>query len=182
MWVRVRGGQRERWVGRGRGWEQKREPVRRHVSDDIRATLVDHVINHGMSMREAGQRVHSNLSRYIVASIIRTFWLENRYIFKFLLQTVPTVCVTWFCIILQYYCTNCTIQQWVVLWSISKGIPLWCYNTVYSMWKVQYVKNLANDILWWHFLQNGWMTSSRWKGVGLHSTTRACHHWNGARK
>ncbi len=29
-----------------------------------------------------------------VASIIRTFRLENRYIFKFLLQTVPTVCVT----------------------------------------------------------------------------------------
>ncbi len=86
MRVRVRGGQRERGVGRG--------PVRRRVSDDIRATLVDHVINHGLSMREAGQRVHPNLSRYTVASIIRTLRLENRYIFKFLLQTVPTVCVT----------------------------------------------------------------------------------------
>ncbi len=67
--------------------------MRRRVSDDIRATLVDHVINHGLSTREAGQRVHPNLSRY-TASIIRTFRLENRYIFKFLLQTVPTVCVT----------------------------------------------------------------------------------------
>ncbi len=37
--------------------------MRRRVSDDIRATLVDHVINHGLSMREAGQRVHPNLSR-----------------------------------------------------------------------------------------------------------------------
>ncbi len=36
MRVRVRGGQRERGVRRGRG----RGPVRRRVSDDIRATLV----------------------------------------------------------------------------------------------------------------------------------------------
>ncbi len=94
MRVGVRGGQRERGVERGRGRGQRRGPVRRRVSDDIRATLVDHVINHGLSMREAGQRVHPNLSRYTVASIIRTFRLENRYIFKFLLQTVPTACVT----------------------------------------------------------------------------------------
>ncbi len=96
MRVRVRGGQRERGVGRGRGRGrgQRRGPVRRRVSDDIRATLVDHVINHGLSMRESGQRVHPNISRYTVASIIRTFRLENRYIFKFLLQTVSTVCVT----------------------------------------------------------------------------------------
>ncbi len=94
MRVRVKGGQRERGVGRGRGRGQRRGPVRTRVSDDIRATLVDHVINHGLSMREAGQRVHPNLSRYTVASIIRTFRLENRYIFKFLLQTIPTVCVT----------------------------------------------------------------------------------------
>ncbi len=104
---------------------------------------------------EAGQRVHPNLSRYTVASIVRTFQLKNRYIFKFLLQTVPTVCVAWFCIILHYYCTNCTIQKWVVLWSICKGTLLWCYSTVYSL-KVQYEKkNLTNDTLWCNFLQNG---------------------------
>ncbi len=68
--------------------------MQKRVSDDIRATLVDHVINHGLSMREAGQRVHPNLSLYTEASIIRTFRLENRYITKFLLQTIPTVCVT----------------------------------------------------------------------------------------
>lgn len=61
--VRVRG-------GRGRG--------RTVVSDEIRATLVDHVLNHGLSMREAGQRVQPNLSRYTVASIIRTFRNDNR--------------------------------------------------------------------------------------------------------
>ena len=62
--VRVRG----RRGGRGRTV----------VSDEIRATLVDHVLNHGSSMREAGQRVQLNLSRYTVASIIRTFRNENR--------------------------------------------------------------------------------------------------------
>ena len=66
--TRVRHGvQRERGVGRGRRRGQR--PVRRRVSDDIRATLVDHVINHGLSMREAGQRVHPNLSRYIVVTV-----------------------------------------------------------------------------------------------------------------
>ncbi len=29
--------------------------ARNNISDDIRATLVDHVINHGLIMREAGQ-------------------------------------------------------------------------------------------------------------------------------
>ncbi len=54
--VRVRGGGRG---GRGR--------PRTVISDEIRATLVDHVVNHGLTMREAGQRVQPHLSRYIVA-------------------------------------------------------------------------------------------------------------------
>ncbi|KAL0147626.1 hypothetical protein M9458_057068 [Cirrhinus mrigala] len=33
----------------------------------IRATLVDHVVNHGLTLREAGLRVQPNLSRYTVA-------------------------------------------------------------------------------------------------------------------
>ncbi|XP_062339584.1 uncharacterized protein LOC134038006 [Osmerus eperlanus] len=40
--------------------------------------MVDHVLNHGLSMREAGQRVQPNLSRFTVAAIIRTFRMENR--------------------------------------------------------------------------------------------------------
>ncbi len=67
--VRVRGGGRG---GRGRG------RPRTVISDEIRATLVDHVVNHGLTMREAGQRVQPHLSRYTVASIIRTFRNENR--------------------------------------------------------------------------------------------------------
>jgi len=66
-----RGGRR----GRGRGMPRPRRQV---VSDDIRATLVDHVLVHGLTMREAGQRVQPNLSRFTVASIIRTFREENR--------------------------------------------------------------------------------------------------------
>ncbi|XDV31496.1 hypothetical protein PO909_002487 [Leuciscus waleckii] len=64
---------------RGRGGERGRvRRVRNRITDDIRATIVDHVINHGMTLREAGQRVQPNLSRYTVASIIRTFQNENR--------------------------------------------------------------------------------------------------------
>nr|XP_024662096.1 uncharacterized protein LOC112436599 [Maylandia zebra] len=48
------------------------------VSDEIRATIIDHVINHGLSLREAGERVQPNLRRSTVASIIRTFQQTNR--------------------------------------------------------------------------------------------------------
>ncbi|KAL0977875.1 hypothetical protein UPYG_G00162500 [Umbra pygmaea] len=35
-------------------------------------------MNHGLTMREAGQRVQPNHSRFSVASIIRTFRQESR--------------------------------------------------------------------------------------------------------
>lgn len=63
MRVRVRGGG---IVGRAQ------------VSDEIRATVIDHVINHGLSLREAGQRVQPVLNRNTVASIVRIFRQENR--------------------------------------------------------------------------------------------------------
>ncbi|KAK0140192.1 hypothetical protein N1851_022890 [Merluccius polli] len=62
----------------GRGGGRGRVRRRNRITDDIRATIVDHVINHGMTLREAGQRVQPNLSRYTVESIIRTFRNENR--------------------------------------------------------------------------------------------------------
>lgn len=73
-----RGQIQRRRVG-GRGRRGQRREGRRAISDEIRATLVDHVINHGLTMREAGLRVQPNLSRFTVASIIRTFRNENRY-------------------------------------------------------------------------------------------------------
>ena len=49
-----------------------------HVSDEIRATVIDHVINHGLSLREAGQRVQPVLNRNTVSSIVRIFRQQNR--------------------------------------------------------------------------------------------------------
>ncbi len=43
----------------------------------IRATLVDHVINRGFTMEEAGRRVQP-VNRSKVSSIVQTFRLENR--------------------------------------------------------------------------------------------------------
>ncbi|XP_049902352.1 mesenchyme-specific cell surface glycoprotein-like isoform X1 [Epinephelus moara] len=63
----------------GRG--QRGGGVRRRrtiISNEIRGTVIDHVLNHGLSMREAGLRVQPNLSRFTVGAIIRTFRMENR--------------------------------------------------------------------------------------------------------
>ncbi|XP_039882743.1 uncharacterized protein LOC120730413 isoform X3 [Simochromis diagramma] len=50
-------------------------------------------------MREAGQRVHPHLSRFTVASVIRTFRLENRYVFT----SIPSALLRWFySTVLQY--------------------------------------------------------------------------------
>lgn len=78
---RARG--RGRGGGRGRGRPEAGggEAQRRrgsNLTNEIRATLVDHVVNHGLTLREAGLRVQPNLSRYTVASVIRTFRQENR--------------------------------------------------------------------------------------------------------
>ncbi|KAL2083220.1 hypothetical protein ACEWY4_020993 [Coilia grayii] len=68
--MRLRGG----GFGRGRG----RRGRRIRVPDEIRATLVDHVLNHGLTMAEAGGRVQPNVGRTTVSSIIQTFRRENR--------------------------------------------------------------------------------------------------------
>ncbi|XP_026047016.1 uncharacterized protein LOC113035575 isoform X1 [Astatotilapia calliptera] len=44
----------------------------------MRATVIDRVIVHGMTMAEAGLRVRPNLSRFTVATIIRAFRQHNR--------------------------------------------------------------------------------------------------------
>ncbi|KAM9426087.1 uncharacterized protein KZ484_016148 isoform 2-T2 [Pholidichthys leucotaenia] len=57
---------------------QRREGPRAVVSDEVRAEIIDHVVNHGLSLREAGLRVQPNLQRSTVASIVRVFRLNNR--------------------------------------------------------------------------------------------------------
>jgi hypothetical protein len=67
-------GRRVAGRGRGvcmRGGRRLRGRSRAFVSDETRATMIDHVINHGLSMREAGLRVQTNLQRSTVASIVR---------------------------------------------------------------------------------------------------------------
>ncbi len=62
--------------GRGRGVRMcvgAQRRARARVTDEIRATIIDHVINHGLSYREAGERVQPNLSRDTVASIVLIF-------------------------------------------------------------------------------------------------------------
>ena len=44
---------------------------RAQISNEI--TVIDHVINHSLSLREAGQRVQPVLNRKTVASIVRIF-------------------------------------------------------------------------------------------------------------
>ncbi|XP_039608626.1 uncharacterized protein LOC120528514 [Polypterus senegalus] len=82
--VRMRGGiRREQGGGRGRGRprggvghaQRRRQP---NLCNEIHATIVDHVINHRLTLREAGLRVQPNLSRNTVASIVGTFRQEHR--------------------------------------------------------------------------------------------------------
>src|SRR4029434_9509091 len=82
--IEVRGDQKGRGVrvrgGGGGGGRGGRGRARRIaiISDEIRATVVNHVVNHGLTMQETGQRVQPNISRFSVASILRTFRRENR--------------------------------------------------------------------------------------------------------
>ena len=74
--VRLRGGGVRR-QNRGRG---RRGRGHMRVPDEIRATLVDHVLNHGLTMAEAGRRVQPNVGRTTVSSIVQTFRRQNRYV------------------------------------------------------------------------------------------------------
>src|SRR4029434_1347998 len=82
--IEVRGDQKGRGVrvrGGGGGGRGRRERSRRRaiISDEIRATVVNHMVNHRLTMQEAGQRVQPNISRFSVASILWTFRRGNRY-------------------------------------------------------------------------------------------------------
>uniref|UniRef100_A0A0E9V3R5 Uncharacterized protein n=1 Tax=Anguilla anguilla TaxID=7936 RepID=A0A0E9V3R5_ANGAN len=48
------------------------------MSNEIRAMVVDHVINRGMAMIAAATTIQPNLRRSTVALIIRTFHHDNR--------------------------------------------------------------------------------------------------------
>lgn len=69
-------GGEEAKAGGGRGGQRGRR--RATISDEIWAMIIDHVLSHGLTMRGAGLRVQPNLSRFTVASILRTFRNEDR--------------------------------------------------------------------------------------------------------
>src|SRR4029434_6484753 len=77
---RGRGGRGGQGGGEGQGEEGGGGERRRRmvISNECGATVVDQVVNHGLSMREAGQRVQPNLSRFTVAAILWTFRRGDR--------------------------------------------------------------------------------------------------------
>ena len=95
-----RRGQKHRHRG-GRGGRGRAGNI---ISDDIKATLVDHVINHGLTMREAGQRVHPNLSRFKVSDILTGKQVCRQLLTFYSTQTVSRV----FAVL---YHITCTVLQ-----------------------------------------------------------------------
>ncbi|KAL1260070.1 hypothetical protein QQF64_007897 [Cirrhinus molitorella] len=71
--VRLRGGGVERQYRGRRGQGHMRVP------DEIRATLVDHVLNHRLTKAEAGRMVQPNVGRTTVSSVIQTFCRQNQH-------------------------------------------------------------------------------------------------------
>ncbi len=71
--VRLRGG----GVGRQNRGRGRRSRGHMRVPDEIRATLVDHVLNHGLTMAEAGLRMLPNVERTNVSSIILIFFVDR---------------------------------------------------------------------------------------------------------
>ena len=57
--------------------KRRKRKRRRTVTDEIHTTLVDHVINHGLTLQESGQKVQLNLT-LTVADVIQIFQNENR--------------------------------------------------------------------------------------------------------
>lgn len=92
--VRMRGG-RGNMQQRGGGGRARARQV---ISDEIRATIIDHVLVHGLTMREAGMRVQPNLSRFTVSSIVQRFRATNKC-------SRPTVTYCIFTSKVVLYCT-----------------------------------------------------------------------------
>ena len=84
--------------GRGRGAPVRGRGICVRCSNEIRATVIDHVVNHDLSMREAGQRVQPNLSRHTVASIVCTFGNDNDTLLAFTVNLL--------------YCVSLYLHSW----------------------------------------------------------------------
>ncbi|XP_061669556.1 uncharacterized protein LOC133497566 [Syngnathoides biaculeatus] len=80
--VMEKGAQRQPVRGRGRGGPvkevKKRGGARPKIPNEIRAAVLDYVINHGLTFKEAGQRVTPALTRSTVGSMVRVLRHQNR--------------------------------------------------------------------------------------------------------
>ena len=170
------GGARGRGRGRrGGGGRGQRGHARTIISNNIRATLVDRVINYGPTMREAGQRVHPNLSHLTVSSIMQDGWnrvctcktgtvcLQLSFYYLEYLQycTISHYLIT--CTVLQIlYCCLCSSSttKVVVLWNIPwlpvridvlyVSVQCMVYTVKYSI-NSTVKKKQTNDNLSLHF-------------------------------
>ncbi|KAK0148241.1 hypothetical protein N1851_011834 [Merluccius polli] len=124
-----------RKVGRGRG----RARPTTVISDEIGATVIDHVLVDEMTMREAGQRVQPTLSGFSVATI-------TRYSEKKLQDYYMRVA--------GLHCSPKSKRLSVLIWSF-KTVPFDCYreclNWQASIWRRgegEAGTYLANAPLW----------------------------------
>ena len=65
--------------GRGQGHGPRQRQQQHRVSNEIRAIVVDHVINHGMTMTEAATMIQPSLRRSTVASISKLSACTKHY-------------------------------------------------------------------------------------------------------
>ena len=89
--------------GRGRGAPVRGRGVRVRCSNEIRATVIDHVVNHDLSM-----------SRHTVASIVRTFCNENDTLLAFTVNLL--------------YCVSLYLHSWQQ--PFLYFCKLCCHNTM----------------------------------------------------
>ncbi|XP_061561327.1 uncharacterized protein LOC133417554 isoform X2 [Phycodurus eques] len=80
--IMEKGAERQPIRGKGRGGAakevKKRGGARPKIPNEIRAAVLDYVINHGLTFKEAGQRVTPALTRSTVGSMVRVLRHQNR--------------------------------------------------------------------------------------------------------
>ncbi len=98
---------------------------RKYSSSEIQETIIDHVINHSLSFREAGQRVQPILSLSTVASIARHFSKS---------QQVSHNVTVYHCVF-QLYCIALLAEQTVstVMQMFHQSHLCVCHNVNFDM-------------------------------------------------
>lgn len=101
------------WEGRGR-----RGQVHRWIPDESRATIVDCVFNHGLTMADAGPRVQPNVGRTTENSIIQTLCREDRCVYWTV--TVYVVCSVPICTAMLFTVVHISTQRVFLMFVVHK--------------------------------------------------------------